>query len=159
MSQDIADRRTYGAQVRSAVDLLHLEDVECSVRSCHLVVVVVLGDYRQAEVDRGRGDQRVDELDRPLDTGGSTVDHEPSPRPHDRLTDRHRFRRPGQGERVPPAGPRGGIDRADGTVVVHSDEPGYRAVTRLSSALSELVGTYVHVITDDVPGADNAREL
>jgi hypothetical protein len=49
--------------------------------------------------------------------------------------------------------------RDDGTVVVHSDEPGYRAVARLSSALSELMGTYVHVITDDVPGAGNAREL
>jgi hypothetical protein len=49
--------------------------------------------------------------------------------------------------------------RDDGTIVVHSDEPGYRAVTRLSSALSELVGAYVHVITDDVPGAGSTREL
>ncbi|MHB8245942.1 MAG: hypothetical protein ACYDGN_11430 [Acidimicrobiales bacterium] len=49
--------------------------------------------------------------------------------------------------------------RRDGTVVVHSDEPGYRAVTRLSAAASDLVGAYVHVITDDVPGATDTREL
>jgi hypothetical protein len=49
--------------------------------------------------------------------------------------------------------------RSDGTVVVHSDETGYRAVTRLATAASELVGTYVHVITDDVLGATDAREL
>jgi hypothetical protein len=49
--------------------------------------------------------------------------------------------------------------RRDGTVVVHSPEPGYLAVTRLSAAASELVGRYVHVITDDVPGARDAREL
>ena len=49
--------------------------------------------------------------------------------------------------------------RGDGTVVVHSDEAGYRAVTRLSVTASELVGHYVHVITDDVPGAANALEL
>jgi hypothetical protein len=49
--------------------------------------------------------------------------------------------------------------RDDGTVIVHSDETGYRAVNRLSAAASELVGIYVHVITDDVPGAANAREL
>lgn len=49
--------------------------------------------------------------------------------------------------------------RGDGTVVVHSSEAGYRAVTRLSAAASELVGRYVHVITDDVPGAADARQL
>lgn len=49
--------------------------------------------------------------------------------------------------------------RDDGTVVVHSSEPGYRAVTRLSAAASEVVGRYVHVITDDVPGAAGARAL
>lgn len=49
--------------------------------------------------------------------------------------------------------------RRDGTVVVHSDEPGYRAVTRLSAAASDLIGAYVHVITDDVPGATGTREL
>lgn len=49
--------------------------------------------------------------------------------------------------------------RDDGTVVVHNPEPGYRAVTRLSASASELVGTYVHVITDDVPGAHPTQEL
>jgi len=39
------------------------------------------------------------------------------------------------------------------------DETGYRAVTCPTAAASELVGTYVHVITDDVPGAADAREL
>ncbi len=49
--------------------------------------------------------------------------------------------------------------RSDGAMVVHSEEAGYRAVTRLSAAASELVGAYVHVITDDVPGAVGARDL
>jgi hypothetical protein len=49
--------------------------------------------------------------------------------------------------------------RVDGTVVVHSDEAGYGAVTRLSTSASEIVGEYVHVITDDVPRALDAREL
>ena len=49
--------------------------------------------------------------------------------------------------------------RDDGTVVVHSAEPGYGAVNRLSLALSGLVGAYVHVITDDVPGAASASTL
>lgn len=49
--------------------------------------------------------------------------------------------------------------RHDGAVVVHSEHAGYRAVTRLSTAVSELVGVYVHVITDDVRGAVGAREL
>jgi hypothetical protein len=49
--------------------------------------------------------------------------------------------------------------RNDGTLVVHSEETGYRSVTRLSSAASELLGTYVHVITDDVPGASAAQGL
>lgn len=39
--------------------------------------------------------------------------------------------------------------RDDGTVVVRSDEPGYRSVLRLSAAASEIVGAYVHVIADD----------
>jgi len=41
----------------------------------------------------------------------------------------------------------------DGTVVVHSDEAGYRAAPRLSATASELIGTHLHVITDDVPSA------
>lgn len=46
--------------------------------------------------------------------------------------------------------------RDDGTVVVHSERPGYRDAVALSQRLSDLVGCYVHVITDDVPGADDA---
>lgn len=49
--------------------------------------------------------------------------------------------------------------RNDGAVVVHSAEPGYRAVTSLSAAASELVGAYVHVLTDDVSGALDTEEL
>lgn len=49
--------------------------------------------------------------------------------------------------------------RDDGTIVVHSDEDGYRAVNRLSSQASLIVGTYVHVITDDAPAAKGTRPL
>jgi hypothetical protein len=49
--------------------------------------------------------------------------------------------------------------RDDGTVVVHYDEPGYRAVNRFSATASIIVGAYVHVITDDVPAAAGARPL
>jgi predicted RecB family endonuclease len=45
----------------------------------------------------------------------------------------------------------------EGTVVVHSDELGYREVVDLSRRISEVVGCYVHVITDDVPAAADAR--
>jgi hypothetical protein len=49
--------------------------------------------------------------------------------------------------------------RDDGTVVVHVDDPGYRQALDMSARATELVGVYVHVITDDVPGAADAREL
>jgi hypothetical protein len=49
--------------------------------------------------------------------------------------------------------------RDDGTVVVHSDEDGYLAVNRLSRQATLIVGTYVHVITDDAPGAKDTRPL
>ncbi len=49
--------------------------------------------------------------------------------------------------------------RHDGAIVVHSDETGYRSVNRLSTEASSLVGAYVHVLTDDVPGADGAQRL
>lgn len=49
--------------------------------------------------------------------------------------------------------------RDDGTVVVRSTDPGYRTANQLSLALSGLVGAYVHVITDDVPGAASAVTL
>jgi len=49
--------------------------------------------------------------------------------------------------------------RDDGALVIHSSEPGYQAANRLSAAAGGVVGTYVHVITDDVPGAVSARNL
>jgi hypothetical protein len=49
--------------------------------------------------------------------------------------------------------------RDDGTVIIHSAEPGYRGANRLSITASQVVGAYVHVITDDVPGALSAQEL
>lgn len=47
----------------------------------------------------------------------------------------------------------------DGTVVVHSTMSGYREVVDLSRRLSELLGCYVHVITDDVPAAAAAQPV
>jgi hypothetical protein len=49
--------------------------------------------------------------------------------------------------------------RGDGTVVVHTQDAGYRAAISLSTAASAVVGQYVHVITDDVPGAADAAPL
>jgi hypothetical protein len=49
--------------------------------------------------------------------------------------------------------------RDDGTLVVHDDGPGYRATNGFSASASEVVGAYVHVITDDVPAAAGARPL
>lgn len=49
--------------------------------------------------------------------------------------------------------------RDDGTVVVHADKPGYRQALEFSARATDLVGSYVHVITDDVPGAARAEEL
>jgi hypothetical protein len=39
-------------------------------------------------------------------------------------------------------------------VIVHAPEPGYRAVGRFAAEAAEVVGTYVHVLTDDVPAAN-----
>ncbi len=49
--------------------------------------------------------------------------------------------------------------RDDGALVVHSSQPGYQTANQLSAAMTEVVGAYVHVITDDVPGAAEAKEL
>ena len=38
---------------------------------------------------------------------------------------------------------------ASGTVVIHSDDPGYRTVRGFATAASGLVGAWVNVITDD----------
>jgi hypothetical protein len=43
--------------------------------------------------------------------------------------------------------------RGDGTLIVHSARPGYRAVVRFASDAADVVGAYVHVITDDVPAS------
>ena len=49
--------------------------------------------------------------------------------------------------------------RDDATLVIHSDDPGYKTASRLSTIAGHLVVAYVHVITDDVPGAAAAQEL
>lgn len=49
--------------------------------------------------------------------------------------------------------------RGDGTIVVRREDPGYRAVLDLSGFASSIVGTYVHVITDDAPSASGAHPL
>ncbi len=49
--------------------------------------------------------------------------------------------------------------RDDGALVIHAEEPGYHTANQLSAAASAVVGAYVHVITDDVPGARSALPL
>lgn len=49
--------------------------------------------------------------------------------------------------------------RDDGTVVVHPNDSGYHTANQLSAGASAVVGAYVHVITDDVPGATSLRPL
>lgn len=43
--------------------------------------------------------------------------------------------------------------RNDGAIIVQSSERGYRSVSQFASAAAGLVGSYVHVLTDDVPAA------
>jgi hypothetical protein len=43
--------------------------------------------------------------------------------------------------------------------VVHSAEPGYRAVLEFAARAAALVGTYVHVIADDAPAARGTSQL
>lgn len=49
-----------------------------------------------------------------------------------------------------------GQPRVDGrgTVIVQSDEPGYRLLARYATDATRLVGAWVNVITDDVPAAE-----
>lgn len=49
--------------------------------------------------------------------------------------------------------------RDDGTLVVHTSEPGYRAVLDFAAQAAAQVGTYVHVITDDAPAARTTTAL
>jgi hypothetical protein len=47
---------------------------------------------------------------------------------------------------------------ATGTVVVHSDDPGYGSLRRYAMAASKSLGVWVNVITDDAPAAQVATE-
>ncbi len=47
----------------------------------------------------------------------------------------------------------------DGTVVVHAADDGYRLVAQFAAAAAAVVGTYVHVITDDVPAVTGVADL
>jgi hypothetical protein len=49
--------------------------------------------------------------------------------------------------------------REDGTLVMHTTEPGYRAVPEFAAQAAAQVGTYVHVITDDAPAARTTTAL
>jgi hypothetical protein len=72
-------------------------------------VVVVLGDDWQPVLDRSRGNQRVGEPYRSVDTGTTTVGHEVRPRNHRRLADRYWVCGSRDSEGVRAAGPGGGI--------------------------------------------------
>lgn len=48
---------------------------------------------------------------------------------------------------------------ADGTLVVRSEDQGLPEVIALVGGARGIVGSYVHVITDDVPAAEHARGL
>ncbi|MBA2638503.1 MAG: hypothetical protein H0U77_00600 [Nocardioidaceae bacterium] len=43
--------------------------------------------------------------------------------------------------------------RDDGAVIVHAPDGGYRLTGRFATEAAGVVGTYVHVLTDDVPAA------
>lgn len=45
-----------------------------------------------------------------------------------------------------------------GTVIVHSDTPGYAAVRHFATDATELIGAWVNVIVDNVPAADTSTE-
>lgn len=47
---------------------------------------------------------------------------------------------------------------AAGTVIVHSEAPGYGPLRRFATAASGRVGVWVNVITDDVPAAEVQSE-
>jgi hypothetical protein len=44
--------------------------------------------------------------------------------------------------------------RDDGALIVHPPDAGYRSVGQFATVAAGVVGTYVHVLTDDVPAAD-----
>lgn len=41
--------------------------------------------------------------------------------------------------------------REDGAVIVHAPDPGSRMLGRFAAQAAGVVGTYVHVLTDDAP--------
>lgn len=43
--------------------------------------------------------------------------------------------------------------RDDGAIIVHSPDVGYRVIARFAAAAAGIVGSYVPVISDDVPAA------
>ena len=47
----------------------------------------------------------------------------------------------------------------NGTLVIHSDDKGHLDVIKLGLRVDDIVGTYVHLITDDAPAAESARPL
>lgn len=40
-----------------------------------------------------------------------------------------------------------------GTVIVHSDDPGYAALMRYAEAAAKIIGVWVNIIIDDAPAA------
>lgn len=49
--------------------------------------------------------------------------------------------------------------RDDGAVIVHAPDSGYGLTGRFAALAAAVVGTYVHVLTDDVPVAsDNGTQ-
>lgn len=44
--------------------------------------------------------------------------------------------------------------RDDGAVIVHAPDSGYRLTGRFAAEAAGVVGTYVHVLTDDAPAAE-----
>lgn len=48
--------------------------------------------------------------------------------------------------------------RTDGAIVVRLQNPGYLPIGRYATEASVIVGSYVHVVTDDVAGAESNSE-
>lgn len=55
-----------------------------------------------------------------------------------------------------------GLDNArlrdDGAIVIHSQNPGYLRIGRYATEAAAIVGSYVHVVTDDVAGSESSSE-
>jgi hypothetical protein len=79
------------------------------VRARNLAVVLVLGYDWKSVLDCGSGDQRISQLDSPMNANAAAVGYEPCPGNHHRLTDRERVRGSGECERVPATCPCGSL--------------------------------------------------